>query len=231
MYVSKKGAPLSVTRFTVLILDFDGTIADTAADISWCMRRTFASFGRAEPSERAVFSTMGLPLEMAIAKLYRLELSTNEISDWVTRYRNIYNTRADLNTQLYPGTKRLLTGIRQTDMSVFVLTNKAQHTVESTLERLGIRHLINNVLGDGTTNYKKPDPRLFSADMKGFLGNVKNEQILVVGDTEIDLAFAKNADLSSCWARYGYGHKQHCRDLNPEFIIDSITELESVLES
>ena len=51
----------------------------------------------------------------------------------------------------------------------------------------------------------------------------------MVGDTEIDIQFAKASGISCCWASYGYGDKARCRKLEPEYRIDSIAELPALI--
>jgi len=51
------------------------------------------------------------------------------------------------------------------------------------------------------------------------------EEVLVVGDTEWDLFFARNGGLKSCWGAYGYGDPEECRALRPHYVIAAITDL------
>jgi phosphoglycolate phosphatase len=217
-------------RFNLLVFDFDGTLANTAYDISWCMRQTFESFSKPQPSEEAILKTMGFPLEFAFRDLCRIGLAAEEISIWIHRYRSIYNTHGDLYTRLYPGTEDLLARIKKAGVSVVIATNKAHDAIEGTLTRLGVRHLIDLIFADGNTDYQKPDPLLFSREIKSYFSNVNDDQVLVVGDSEIDLRFARNSGLPCCWAKYGYGNSETCRNLNPEFIIDDIREVDHILE-
>jgi len=61
--------------------------------------------------------------------------------------------------------------------------------------------------------------------------DLQPECVLLVGDTEIDILFAKSAGVSSCWASYGYGDDERCRQLAPEHEISSIGELPALVLS
>jgi phosphoglycolate phosphatase len=59
---------------------------------------------------------------------------------------------------------------------------------------------------------------------------MQSRQILMVGDTELDILFAKKSGMSCCWVSYGYGDAQRCRALKPEHEIASIAELPMLVQ-
>jgi phosphoglycolate phosphatase len=56
-------------------------------------------------------------------------------------------------------------------------------------------------------------------------GKLNPQDVLVVGDTEADLQYAKNIGAVACWARFGYGEKEECENLGPDLVVDSLEEL------
>lgn len=75
----------------------------------------------------------------------------------------------------------------------------------------------------------KPDPGVVSQVILPHFPELGRTQMLMVGDTETDILFARRASLACCWASYGYGNVQRCRLLAPAFEIASITELAALL--
>jgi phosphoglycolate phosphatase len=55
--------------------------------------------------------------------------------------------------------------------------------------------------------------------------------MLMIGDTEADIKFAHASEIACCWAAYGFGDRQHCMALSPEYIIEHIDELRNILSS
>jgi phosphoglycolate phosphatase-like HAD superfamily hydrolase len=51
----------------------------------------------------------------------------------------------------------------------------------------------------------------------------------MVGDSEQDILFAKNAGLRACWCSYGYGNEDACRALAPEFILPEVSRLPAMI--
>ena len=58
---------------------------------------------------------------------------------------------------------------------------------------------------------------------------VPRERVIVVGDTEADLAFVDNAHVANCWAKYGYGDREKCESMAANYRISEISELSSIL--
>jgi phosphoglycolate phosphatase len=83
------------------------------------------------------------------------------------------------------------------------------------------------VLGDEPGIPKKPDPVLFNEHIFPRYANVDRERILMVGDTDVDIQFARNSGIASCWVRYGYGDAKKCERLMPEYQASGIVEIPS----
>jgi len=78
--------------------------------------------------------------------------------------------------------------------------------------------------------FRKPDVRLYTEFIAPSLSSPAAGGPLLVGDTGLDLHFARNAGLKSCWAAYGYGDSEKCFALEPDFVIADIKELQTVLQ-
>ena len=59
----------------------------------------------------------------------------------------------------------------------------------------------------------------------------KAEGVLGEGDTVADIQFAKNIGGSSCWCRYGYGDREACQELGPQFVVDSLDEVVGIIKA
>jgi len=218
-------------KYNVLVFDFDGTLADTFSDIAWCMERTFAHFAEPAPDESAVRAVMSRPLEVSIPKLRGKQSPPEEVARWVCFYRSIYNGERERRTSLFPGAKELLERVTGDGVPALVVSNKGSVAVASELDRLGVREHIQTIFAADAVLYQKPDPRLYHAEIKAHFPQFADREVLVIGDTEADIRFAQNAGLACCWAAYGYGNRDECLRLKPDWIIQSLGELNSLVIS
>lgn len=170
---------------------------------------------------------MGMPLEQA----FRILLDTRPChseEDWVRTYRAIYAERAE-HTRLFPGAVELLNSARRRRIRILLISNKGTAALTRGLRRFGVLEDIDVVLGADVVPYRKPDPRLYNLSIKSVLPDLCDRHVLVVGDTETDIAFAQACGLDSCWAAYGYGDHARCEALNPTKVINELQELSALL--
>jgi len=210
---------------STIIFDFDGTLASTLEGIHACMAEAFLACGFPSPSLSDVRSTVGLTLEESVWQLAGAESAAGKIADLVKMFRGLYRLKAPGMTSLFPGARDVLAQLRSGGVQLIVVSNKSRQGLERLAEQLGITEYLDAILGALDAPFHKPDGRLFTESIVPLLANPAAEEVLVVGDTEWDLLFARNAGAKSCWAAYGYGDPEKCRALRPHYVIAAITEL------
>ena len=213
-----------VPVFTAAVLDFDGTLASTVESIHLCMCEMLEGFGYPKPSLADVQETVGLLLDDAIRALTHGEDS--RLDAMREAYRDLHNRKAVPLVHLFEGAVETLVMLRSLRIQTILASNRGP-ALHRLVEHLQIRDYFDVVLSIQDVPYHKPDPRLYSDCIRPLV-TVPGE-VLVVGDTESDLLFARTAGLKSCWAAYGYGNPGKCRALEPSFVIAAIGDLERVV--
>lgn len=132
---------------------------------------------------------------------------------------------------LFPGAMETLLAVRAMGIRIVVVSNKSYTGVCSLAEQLGIDGIIDFKLGADSAPFRKPDARLYTETIAPHLPDPRGCNVLMIGDTESDLLFAKAAGLRSCWASYGYGDEVACKVLEPEFILPDIGRLPELVHN
>lgn len=216
-------------QYKLLIFDFDGTLAITHKGIISCILKTFTTFGVSLPHEWDIQATIGISLGEAFKILYP-ELEDSQVPNWVETYRRFYRTDGEQQLDLYPGTQELLDFALKADCVLTVLSNKHIDFVNSFLKKLGIHPYFQLIIGDNGKIKKKPDPSLYYSEIQPIFPEIKQHQVLMIGDSTADLLFAENVQIDACWAAYGYGNPTQCLALKPTHIIHEISELSVILQ-
>lgn len=213
-----------------VILDFDGTLASTVEGIYACMAETFVTFGYPRPTPAEVRLTVGLTLDHAMRRLANDRCDEDTIRRMIATYRDLHRQKAAAMESLFEGTVETLHFLRACGIQSILVSNRSRRGLHHLTEYLGIKDRLDVMLGADEVPYQKPDARLFTAVIVPILDGASPHEVLVVGDTEWDLLFARNAGLPSCWAAYGYGDPERCQALSPQYVIPSIADLRNVLQ-
>ncbi|WP_181305913.1 HAD family hydrolase [Rufibacter sp. XAAS-G3-1] len=216
--------------YPVVIFDFDGTLCATENAILYSFKQAFDQKGITPPSPDAIRQAIGTGGNLSeLLPLLHPPLQGNpeELEDWVLHYRHIYDTDGGRLTTLFPGVEELLPRLKKEGIACVVISNKGQRAIEDSLERFHLRQYFDMIVGDNPKKplKKKPDPMAYEQVIKPHYSQCSASQMLMVGDTEPDLLFAKNAGLASCWAAYGYGAEEICLAAQPTYTIHSLEEL------
>ncbi len=211
------------------MLDFDGTLASSLEGIWTCMLETLAHYNFAEPTLQQVRTTIGLTLEASMHQLTQGRCEELLTSEMVKFYRALHTTKAAPLTHLFDGTIPTLAELRARNIVTILVSNKGRAGLHQLIAQLEIANYIDIILSAEDVNFHKPDARLYTEHIAHLLPSDRTSQTLVIGDTETDILFAKNANLLSCWATYGYGDEQRCKALSPDFELQSLIDLPALI--
>lgn len=213
--------------FKTLILDFDGTLVSSLESIYSATSAALQAFGYPRPSLDEVRHTIGLPLDESMQRLTAKDADDPEIPQLIAKYRELFRP---LSTSAPPfeGAYETLSHLRSLGLQLILVSNKGTRGLRKMTEHLKIASFFDLILSANATPYRKPDPRLFREVILPVLV-ASPAEVLVVGDAEPDLLFARNSGLHGCWASYGYGNSANCAALHPDFTISSIRELADII--
>jgi phosphoglycolate phosphatase len=204
--------------FKLVIWDYDNTLVNTQSAISSSLYTVLRkqSYVNTKTDHIDSLISCGLGLEDTIAHLTGLT-STEEIQSIVEIYRRVYAEEGWKNEQPFKGVHDVLTFLNCQNIINIVVSNKGVAAVENGLDRLGLASFFNLVIGAIPTLKRKPNPMVFETVIKAKYSLKDGSEVLVIGDTEADIIFARNIKSLCCWASYGYGHQDKCQKLNPMF--------------
>lgn len=219
--------------FRLILFDYDGTLFDTRPAIIHCLRRSFEECGRPVRGGDAIAAGVRTGATLPDTLLWldpELGCDHRALSELVVTYRRLYRDEGTTLLHAFPGTAETLRQLHRDGIKCLVVSNKGTAAIHRSLATSGLSALIDFVLGDQPGMPKKPDPAIVTAFILSRY-RAHRDEILIIGDTEIDILFAKRSGVTACWASYGYGEPEQCRALEPQHVISAITELPAVIFS
>jgi len=208
-----------VPSFPVYLFDIDGTLLDSAPDITGAVRGVLAHHSpQRELSQQYLESFIGHHLHALFTDLFPA-YSPEQIEEMIAHYRRIYPERGHNATKPYPGVLEaipLLGGRKST------ATTKGTPTSRLVLEKFGLLPYFDHVQGtDGFPSKPAPDVLLKSIEHFG----VTPADCLFIGDAAPDMEAGRRAGVKTCAVRYGYGDQTAMARWEPDYWIDDLRQL------
>lgn len=216
-----------------VLFDLDGTLLDTAADISLALNRAIAEFGWdpvAASDTRNLIGRGGPMLVQRAAELQRRSLDTATQTAIVERFFHHYGelqATDESAARPFPGATEGLRGLHEAGLRTAIVTNKQQRFAISLAKRLGLAPWVDVYVGGDTCVRRKPDPMpvLFACESL----RVAPTEALMVGDSINDVMAARAAGVPVICVPYGYNEGMDPKTLPCDLLVDSIAELPALL--
>lgn len=207
-------------RLRLLILDFDGTLADTAAGIVATMTAAFRECGLPVPDAAAVRRTIGLPLPQSISLLAGLQ--PGEALDRATAtYRRLFETIGTQAVSAFPHVIETLRRACGAGITTAIATSRGSASVRALCAQLGHAPYVRYYVAEDNVRHKKPAPDavLLLLQQTG----TRPEDCLVVGDTSYDIEMGRAAGCPTCGVTYGNHDRTQLAEA--DFLIDDFAQL------
>jgi phosphoglycolate phosphatase len=184
-----------------VILDLDGTLVDTRADLASAVNHVRTRFALEPLEPTTLYRYVGHGARVLIERAMGPEVSTRW-DEAIDLFLAFYRIHLLDESRLYPGMGDLLTALQTAGIAVSVLTNKPEDLAREILRGLGVIDGFVDVVGGDRLPTRKPDP----AGARGLLAQTgtRPEQGLLVGDSPVDSATAAAAGLHFCGVNWGF---------------------------
>jgi phosphoglycolate phosphatase/pyrophosphatase PpaX len=151
-----------------------------------------------------------------------LSIPVTDFEEYITIYKNYYSQLMDLSS-VFPSVAETLKILKEMGIKISLCTTKVQDQADKVVKSFQIDEFFSLVLGrrENIANKPSAEPLLFICNEL----NVKPENTLMVGDTELDIRCGKSAGAKTCAVSYGYRELKIIKEENPDYIINDITEL------
>lgn len=211
----------------VVILDFDGTLADTVELIVKTNQEVQRRMNYPVCTPETIIATIGLPLAQGIEAMYPQEKLEN-LPQWVKVYREVFdNLKTQIVPALFPGVKETLEELTARGCICTVASSRGRESLNDFLREMGLSRYISYVLGaeDVTRAKPFPDPVLKTLEKLG----VSASEAIVVGDMPVDIQMGLGAGAYTCGVTYGNSNREALEASGAHYVIDNFTDLQGII--
>lgn len=213
-------------KYRNIILDFDGTLADTAELTVETMHRTNHALNLSDKSDAECRAMIGYRLEEIPSILWP---DVHDLSEWyAATFREIYkSTKVDFKVRTYPGVYDTLINLKRRGIGMAIASSRSKMSLMELCSELHIGDYFQMVVGGGDVKNGKPapDPVALILATQGWNGN----DTLVVGDMNVDILMGRAAGALTCGVTYGNGSVAELREAGADYLISDFSVLYNML--
>ena len=211
------------------IFDLDGTLIDSLADIAESINRMLDGRGYPRCAAGDFTQMIGDGMEKLVERaLPEQAREESLILTCVEEYRAHYDQLWQEQTRPYAGIVEVLAALKARGVKLGVISNKAHRFTVPMTEHFFGPAVFDHILGQRAEVPRKPDAA-GAHEMAAVLG-LAAADLAYVGDSGIDMAFAKNAGMLGIGVSLGFRSVAELRGHGADLIVNHPVELLTLAE-
>ena len=188
--------------YKLIVFDLDGTLLDTLDDLTDAVNFALQQYALPLRTREEIRSFVG----NGIVRLVQLAVGNEDVvlqEQVLAEFKKYYGVHCKDKTCVYDGITELLSSLHQRGIKTAVLSNKADFAVKLLAEEY-FPNTFFTAQGENEPAgiRKKPAPDALYAIMRE--AGVEKEETLYVGDSEVDIQTANNAEVGCVSVTWGF---------------------------
>lgn len=210
------------------MFDLDGTILHTISDITVALNTALETCGYDfSYKDDETVRLIGMGAHTIIARVFAHRKHTKKEFDLLyVEFQKNYQKFQGTYARPYQGIAELLSEIKKQNKLLFVVSNKPDHLAKIIAE-LYFPKMFDFIFGHIETAPEKPDPYLINLLVDKY--HLKKEEILFIGDSDVDYLTAKNGGVPFCLVKWGYGDYTKDFVLDSQFVVEKVDDLKKLI--
>ncbi|MBX3709265.1 MAG: HAD-IA family hydrolase [Gammaproteobacteria bacterium] len=193
-----------MTSFRAVLFDLDGTLLDTAPDLTLTVNLLRGEYGMPVLPMSAVRPIASYGSKAMIKQAFEIDEHHPTFNLLREKFLAIYEQHLSDSTQFFPNIENVLTHLESNQIPWGIVTNKLTKHTMALLKNLQIDHRPACVVCGDSLPTHKPDPAPIRYACE--LLRQEPKHCLYVGDAATDVMASKAAGTTSLVALYGYIH-------------------------
>ncbi len=211
-------------KYQAVLFDMDGTLLDTLEDLRDGVNVVLERRGYPQHTLEEIRDYVGNGAGVLIRRALPEGTAEAEISEVLAEYKEWYRIHYCTKTCPYPGVAELLDKLAAAGVKMAVVSNKPDAVTKELAKKFfpGLP-----AFGQRDDVPRKPEPQMVWNALETL--GVSREQACYVGDSEVDVATARNAGLPAVIVSWGFRTEEQLRAAGAATIAATMEELWAVL--
>ena len=215
-------------KYTTIVFDCDGTLLDTLTDLRNAVNYVLRAHDLPERSIPEVKAALGNGVAHLMRQSLPDSISEAQFNTYLDEFKAYYGEHLQDYTAPYPGMLDVLDTLRAKGYKLAIVSNKIQEGITPlNKEYFGDRLPV--AIGERPGLQRKPAPDMILQALKE-LDSTQSESIYI-GDSEVDVATAKNSGLLCIGVTWGFRDEQLHKDLGVKYIARKAEDIVTIIEA
>lgn len=210
-----------------IIFDLDGTILNTLDDLFYSTNYALEQYNLKVRTYEEIRCFVGNGVRVLIEKAVGIE-NQHLVEDVLKTFKTHYQAHSFDHIKYYEYIEDVLKELRKKEIKLAVVTNKFDAAAQEIINKY-FPGIFDVVLGETKELNRKPHP-----DMCNYVLNkleLKSSDVFYIGDSEVDLETAKNANLKCISCSWGFRTKDELLSYGASLIIDNPLKILKMIEN
>lgn len=215
-------------KYTTIVFDCDGTLLDTLTDLRNAVNYVLRAHDLPERSVPEVKAALGNGVAHLMRQSLPDSISEAEFNTYLDEFKAYYGEHLQDYTAPYPGMLDVLDTLRAKGYKLAIVSNKIQEGITPlNKEYFGDRLPV--AIGERPGLQRKPAPDMVLQALKEL--NSTQDESIYIGDSEVDVATAKNSGLLCIGVTWGFRDEQLHKDLGVKYIARKAEDIVTIIEA
>ena len=209
-------------KYQLVIFDLDGTLLNTLEDLADSTNYIMRKFGYPERTLAEVRNFVGNGIRKLLERSAPKDAASEEIDRMFEQFKDYYGMHCADKTKPYAGIVELLDTLQKQGIKLAVVSNKADYAVKALCEQY-FSGVFDEAVGERAGIARKPAPDTVNEVLKNL--QIDKSQAVYIGDSEVDVKTAQNAELDCLAVDWGFRDKEVLKEAGADIIVSTPTEL------
>lgn len=207
----------------LVIFDLDGTLLNTIADLGAACNYALRTHHFPEHPLRLYPTLVGNGVNKLIERaLPEGHKDADTVLRLKTDFIAYYDGHNCISTHPYEGIPEVIQQLRQKGIRTAVASNKYQEATTQLIHHYFGLNQFDIVLGERPSIPRKPDPQIVDDILaQPCMQGILRSEVLYVGDSDVDMQTARNAQLTSVGCTWGFCTREKIEAEEPTFLADN----------
>ena len=211
-----------------VIFDLDGTLLNTLDDLTKSVNYALSEMGMQGRSIEEVRQFVGNGIAVLIHRAVPEGTDESTIHKTLELFKKHYGQHCNDKTGPYPGIMELIDGLQKRKIKMAIVSNKADFATKE-LAEIYFHDKIPVAIGEKEQEgiKKKPAPDTVFKALDILESRI--EEAVYVGDSEVDIATAKNAGMDLILCSWGFREVSYLKEQGGRIIVDQPDDILSLI--